>query len=78
MSEPVLKIVPKNHVSDVVEILEDLLKRAKDGEINSVIVYADGPKTYSVNWAGIADIPKIVGHLEVTKAHLLSRLTDQL
>lgn len=76
MQKPAIRqliIVPKyNH--QVVECLEELLARAKAGEITEIIATAKlGDGTYDHYWTGSTNLMELVGVLERQKLSMLSR-----
>lgn len=75
-------VTPGDPVASVVSVLEDLLQRAKAGEIVGIV----GAQVYpSVSgyllpasnfWGGFSDSTAAIGALEDAKFRMLQRITD--
>ena len=51
----------QRQVPQVIELLESLLARAKEGKIYCLVVACETPETYTTEWAGLGDTAKRVG-----------------
>ena len=51
----------QRQVPQVIELLESLLARAKEGKIYCLVVACETPDTYTTEWAGLGDTAKRVG-----------------
>lgn len=62
----------------VVAQLEELLARAKAGELDSLLWFAEESATANVSWGrvGLVSTSQVVGRIEILKAGLIRSLED--
>lgn len=74
MSAAVRVIKEKGYSKEVLDILDELRKRAETGEIIEIVcAFSTSGKTYEMVYTGCDDLMTLVGHLEKMKWRMLER-----
>ena len=69
-----VKVIPRGYNAHVVEVLEEILEKAKAGEaIELVMMVKNTDGTWSHKWTGTDSTFNIIGALEIMKYQQLRR-----
>ena len=74
---PKAKTFEQHTNEQAVEILENTLQRAKDGEVLELVLMMMTPDGIEHLYTGTNDVPLLVGHLEAMKFRQLYRMYGQ-
>ena len=77
-----IKVIPHKYNGQVIEILEEALVRARNGEVRQLILMfendgrnnADGTRDYETLYTGSDDLFSLVGQIERLKFRMMERM----
>lgn len=80
-----LKIIPPKYSNQVIEILEEVLARAKNGEVRQLVLMfendgrnnTDGKSDFETLYTGSDDLFSLIGQLESLKLRMIERLRKE-